>query len=255
MNSYTLSPEALVMISGSSKGTQNKYYDNGYWYKTNQNGYEGLSEYLVSKLLECTNQKNYVTYEQCQINGKSGCRSLNFLKKDESFISFHRLYDIYHGGNLSETVITMNSAGERIRFVKEFVESVTEFDISPYLSKVLTLDMITLNNDRHFNNLGLIINSQNNTCKEAPIFDNGASLCSNFNIFEPDCSMDEMLERAVALPFSSNFELQCKECGIGLAIDYDKLEKILVSEPDSRALSVLRYQVDRYRQIIPAINS
>lgn len=86
-------------------------------------------------------------------------------------------------------------------------------------------------------------------------YDNGASLCSNFNIFEPDCTMDEMLERAVALPFSSNFELQCKECGIGLAIDYDKLEKLLVSEPDSRALSVLRYQVDRYRQIIPAINS
>ena len=174
MNSYTLSPEALVMISGSSKGTQNKYYDNGYWYKTNQNGYEGLSEYLVSKLLECTNQKNFVTYEQCQINGKSGCRSLNFLKKDESFISFHRLYDIYHGGNLSEAVITMNSAGERIRFVKEFVESVTEFDISPYLSKVLTLDMITLNNDRHFNNLGLLFDGD--AFRTAPIFDNGKSL-------------------------------------------------------------------------------
>ncbi len=52
---YKLSPQALVMVQGSSKGTQPKYYENGYWYKVNQCGYEGLSEYLVSKVLECSN--------------------------------------------------------------------------------------------------------------------------------------------------------------------------------------------------------
>lgn len=31
-----LSPQALVMVQGSSKGTQPKYYENGYWYKVNQ---------------------------------------------------------------------------------------------------------------------------------------------------------------------------------------------------------------------------
>lgn len=30
---YVLSPEAMVMVSGSSIGTQKKYYDKGYWYE------------------------------------------------------------------------------------------------------------------------------------------------------------------------------------------------------------------------------
>lgn len=33
MLDYRLSPEALVMVQGSSRGTQPKYYDKGYWYK------------------------------------------------------------------------------------------------------------------------------------------------------------------------------------------------------------------------------
>ena len=41
----------------SSKGNQFKWYKNGYWYKADQNGYEGLSEYVVSKLLEKSNLK------------------------------------------------------------------------------------------------------------------------------------------------------------------------------------------------------
>ena len=30
---YRLSPEALVMVAGSSIGTQKKFYEAGYWYK------------------------------------------------------------------------------------------------------------------------------------------------------------------------------------------------------------------------------
>ena len=40
---YVLSPQALVMVQGSSKGTQPKYYEKGYWYKVNNLGYEGFS--------------------------------------------------------------------------------------------------------------------------------------------------------------------------------------------------------------------
>ena len=83
MKDYKLSAEALVMIQGSSAGTQPKYYDNGYWYKTNNAGYEGLSEYLVSLLLSCSSIKEYVVYEECLVNGRKGCRSKSFLGKDE----------------------------------------------------------------------------------------------------------------------------------------------------------------------------
>ncbi len=47
---YILSAQALVMVQGSSKGTQPKYFDHGCWYKTNNLGYEGLAEVLVSKV-------------------------------------------------------------------------------------------------------------------------------------------------------------------------------------------------------------
>lgn len=36
----SLFPEAMIMVSGSSIGTQKKYYDKGYWYKQNRAGYE-----------------------------------------------------------------------------------------------------------------------------------------------------------------------------------------------------------------------
>lgn len=99
---YKLSPDALVMVAGSSIGTQKKYYESGFWYKQNHAGYEGAAEYLASKVLACSNIQEYVEYERCKVNGIDGCRSANFLLGSESFISLQRLYDIYHGGQLSE---------------------------------------------------------------------------------------------------------------------------------------------------------
>ena len=34
----------------SSKGNQLKWFNQGIWYKADYTGYEGLSEYLISKL-------------------------------------------------------------------------------------------------------------------------------------------------------------------------------------------------------------
>ena len=88
MRDCRLSPAALVMVQGSSKGTQPKYYEDGYWYKVNNVGYEGLAERLASMLHSHSNIKNFVEYEQCMINGRPGCRSKNFVQENESFISF-----------------------------------------------------------------------------------------------------------------------------------------------------------------------
>lgn len=60
---YRLSPEAMVMVTGSSIGTQKKYYEKGFWYKQDNIGYEGVSEYLSSKVLACSNIQEYVEYE------------------------------------------------------------------------------------------------------------------------------------------------------------------------------------------------
>ncbi len=48
MEEIKLSPEAMRYTLESSKGTQIKYYENGWWYKKNMLGYEGRAEEMVS---------------------------------------------------------------------------------------------------------------------------------------------------------------------------------------------------------------
>lgn len=118
--------------------------------------------------------------------------------------------------------------------------------------EVPLLDALTLNNDRHFNNLGIIINEENGTVKEAPIFDNGDSLFSSFVKF-PEETIEANLRRNVSLPFSANGFLQAKELPFTLMIDYSQLYNMLDTEPSSRAIDVLRYQLMHYRDIIPDV--
>lgn len=122
INEYILSPEAMVMVAGSSIGTQKKYYENGYWYKQNKLGYEGTAEYLSSLVLSCSNIEEYVTYELCIINGRAGCRSKNFLKPGYTYISLQRLYDTYSGGQLSGQIRLLGTTAERINYVLSYVK-------------------------------------------------------------------------------------------------------------------------------------
>ncbi len=122
-------------------------------------------------------------------------------------------------------------------------------DCRAYLSRILSLDVLILNTDRHFNNLGFILNDKTNTIREAPIFDNGSSLLSDWNRFSNFDSIQENIEKVYGQPFSSNLGMQAAAMGIGLKIDYTKLQKLLSEEPESRALHVLQYQLKRYRHI------
>ncbi|MCM1121928.1 MAG: hypothetical protein NC416_05045 [Eubacterium sp.] len=245
-----LSPEAMVMVSGSSIGTQKKYYDRGYWYKQNRTGYEGRAEYLASKVLSCSDIDEYVEYECCKINGADGCRSFNFLKDDESYISLQRLYDIYHGGQLSERVRLYDNVSERIEFVTEFVVNTIGIDLRPYLSKLLTFDMLILNVDRHFNNLGIVVNGKKQIYRPAPVFDNGNSLLSDMNRYDYNDSLEENISKVIGQPFCANLEYQAMEIGPSLKINYQKLFKELSREPDSRALEVLHFQLKKYENIL-----
>lgn len=247
---YVLSPEAMVMVSGSGIGAQKKYYEKGFWYKQNTVGYEGNSEYLASVVLSCSNITDFVSYEKCKINGKDGCVSENFLLPSESYISLQRLYDIYHGGQLSEYIPILDSVKDRISFVKEFVFEKTGLDIGKYLGKMLTFDMLILNTDRHFNNFGIIVDTSKSQYKMAPVFDNGNALLSNIVDFPFDLSPAANIEKVIGRPFSANLEIQAMEAGFGLKVNYLELEKKLDKEKDSRGLEVLQMQLDKYENLI-----
>ena len=46
--------EYIVIQEGTSEGTQIKYKKNNFWYKKDNRGREGLSEYLVSRFMDFT---------------------------------------------------------------------------------------------------------------------------------------------------------------------------------------------------------
>ena len=85
---FSLSDEYLVRTSGTSDGTQDKYYKDGLWFKLDRYGGEGLAETVASLILKESGlaPNLFVEYKLCLINGKNGCYSKNFLKENESFI-------------------------------------------------------------------------------------------------------------------------------------------------------------------------
>jgi hypothetical protein len=153
---------------------------------------------------------------------------------------------------MEDAVRMISSCEERIEYVEDFVLDTCGLDVSEYLSQILTLDAITLNCDRHFNNLGVIIENETGTCKAAPIFDNGDALFSSFAKF-PDGDFASNLARAAARPFSSDHLAQAVDAGIGLAVDYAGLSAALAAEKPSRAVDTLLRQLERVRDIVPDI--
>lgn len=254
-NSKTLT-KVLTKVQGSSVGIQPKCYDNGYWYKKNIYGCENQSEHLASLVLMHSNITNYVFYTTCTIDDVPGCVSKNFLLDNESFLSFHRLHELIQGETSLDNIMqTYDTCAERINFIEEFLYDTLEYDCSEYLSQVLSLDALLLNPDRHFNNLGVIINNQTGCCRTAPIFDNGAALLSSYRDYPSDIPFEEHIQHVLAQPFSGNFIEQAEEAGIGLQLDYNGLYTKLLFEPPSRALDVLYYQLEQMKYIIPVLEA
>lgn len=171
---FSISDEYLVRTSGTSDGTQDKYFKDDYWFKLDRYGGEGIAETVASSILRESGlaPKLFVEYKPCLINGKSGCYSKNFLSEEESFITLYRLYKNVTGRDLA-TVCSKMDYDDAIEYVISFVKEQTNLDIHEYLANTFCLDMLILNEDRHFNNLGIIYDETN--FKIAPIFDNGKS--------------------------------------------------------------------------------
>lgn len=241
-----LGNEYIIMQEGTSEGTQIKYRRKGYWYKIDNHGREGLAEYLASELLKYTSLKpsEYVIYEQGTINGLSGCRSRDFLYGEEELITFYRLYYNQTGKDLSQVISRMDNMEERIEYVITFFQQSCALDIRDYLRKVLTLDMLILNEDRHLNNLALL--TVDGHFKPAPIFDNGVSLLTanqSVNWYFP---VEENVKRVIARPFSGSHEKMVKYLGTGFSLDTHAALTWLTSEPDSTEKSVLAYQIEQF---------
>ncbi len=238
--------EYLVLQGGTSEGTQVKYKKDGYWYKKDSNGSEGLVEYLVSRLLQFSDldASEYICYEQGTINGRLGCRSRSFLAPGDEFVTFYRLYYNEYGKNLASVIGELDTLEKRISYVIEYIRESCGLDVTDYLRKVLTLDMLVLNEDRHFNNLGVIFRDEQFV--PAPIFDNGVSLLTANISVNWNFPMEENVRRVNAKPFYASFESMVDCLGVGLHLDVAAALEWLEGEPQGREVEVLEYQLRRY---------
>lgn len=203
----------IETLNHSSKGDQPKWHINNQYYKADHMGYESLSECLVSELLKKSTITDFVEYTPVIIkyNNKEliGCESKNFLKTGEELFTFERLHRAYTGQELYKTVWQMNDVKERIVYTINFIEQVTNIkNVGEYLTAIAEIDMIFLNEDRHFNNLSVIRNEKNEF-RLSPIFDNGLSFLSDTRTYYPlGTDIYQAIPQVSAKPFSSDFDTQ-----------------------------------------------
>lgn len=94
----------------SSKGNQLKWENQGLWYKADYTGYEGLSEYVISRLLKHSNlgRNEYLEYEIEEIKYRNhimlGVKSKNMLWDDWQIITLERLFKNQYNQSLHTAV-------------------------------------------------------------------------------------------------------------------------------------------------------
>ena len=201
---------------GSSKGNQVKVYKDKVWYKGDYLGYEGASECVVSRLLQHSNVVDFVSYDVCRFvyNGNvvNGCCSMDFKLPGEEEITLENLIQKCTG-NTSDVYLSGLSASDRIIKVVDFVKGTTGLvNFGEYLTMLLELDRLVLNEDRHFHNI-VLLKSKSGTYRCCPVFDNGAALLSDTSVDYPiGMPVLNAIRKVKAKPFLTSFTKQVDIC-------------------------------------------
>ena len=206
----------------SSKGNQLKWKKDGYWYKADYTGYEGLAEYMVSYLLNFSSleRREYVLYETEEIRygqqNYTGCRSRDFLtdssgKPDgkRQMITLERLFYQNYGESLYQSIFRIRDYGNRLKFLVEQTERMTGLaDFGTYMSKLLTIDAVFLNEDRHTQNIAVLWDGEDDY-DYCPLFAQGAALLAD-TVMDYPLGQDviEQMSRAEAKTFCRSFDEQ-----------------------------------------------
>ena len=198
--------------SPSSKGNQIKWRTKtGLWLKADDLGYEGLSETIASKMLKDSNIGSYVTYAPCCIMEEGvkyrGCVSEDFLKPGESLITLQRLYETH--GRDAYAEFDGKSASSRLSGLIESVTIITKLqDFGLWLGKLLEFDAFILNEDRHLQNIALVINTDEKFSL-MPVFDNGAAFLSDtMRDYPLTAPTSKLISKVRSKPIVTSFDKQ-----------------------------------------------
>ena len=161
--------------NSSYLGAQKKWVTHSHtWFKEDLIGGEAVAETLVSLFLSsCLNinefEAGFVAYG-VSTSGSNLCYSYSFLKEGESFFP---LYDAIKTVNPKWSEYADFEG--KLEYIDSVYEAVLGYSCKRWLLRVLTLDVMFRNTDRHLSNLGFIADKQGNL-RIAPIFNNGLAL-------------------------------------------------------------------------------
>ncbi|MDC7278756.1 MULTISPECIES: hypothetical protein [Pseudobutyrivibrio] len=242
----------------SSKGNQLKWEYKGIWYKADYAGYEGLAEYLISKLLikSSLDSSEFIDYNLEEIKYKrnifNGVSSVNFVNDGYQLITLERLYKMRKGASLLESVWHHSDVENRLKyFVDEVVQLTGLDDFGKYISKMLTIDAFFLNEDRHMHNIAVLM-GPGSKYEYCPIFDNGAGLLSDLSIDYPlSGDVIEMIDEVKAKTICTSFDeqLDAVESAFGYNIHFNFHKK----DVDALLEDVANYSpeiIERVRTIL-----
>lgn len=197
-----------ALTSSTSNGCQMKWVEGTRYYKVDDVGcYESLAEALVSELEEYIEDFPHVNYyleEKCVNEDKMRvCWCENCIPTGCAELTLYKLLDGYgYYENLGRY-----SSLDLVNFIVEAVQEVTGYNPRKYFSQLTFLDGITLNEDRHLNNISFIVNSRGKYTS-MPILDNGASLLSDTNKYSLQSPARTLIRQVKSKPFSTSFKKQ-----------------------------------------------
>ena len=214
----------------SSKGNQLKFERDGIWYKADNMGYEGLAECVISALLKKSSLGNEefaeYDYEMIEYNKVQykGCKSIDFTNRWK-LVTLERLFTQTYGTSLNRMIYSTADHTERLKLLvnqTERITGITGFGV--YMNKLLTVDALFLNEDRHTHNIAVLMNDKRQF-RLCPIFDNGGALLSDTSMDYPlGRDVFELIERAkpktICDSFEEQLEISEKLYGNGIKINY-----------------------------------
>ena len=165
--------------ASTGKGYQPKWTspDGQFWYKADLRGGEALAEVLVSTFLRSCNylkSQDFVPYYFKHTSVESfdlrTCVSPNFLQKEEQFISFKDL--LSQVNQPTEKLVGFES---KLNYIDSVFQQTVGQSFREEMLRLLTLDVMFRNTDRHLSNFGIIL-APNGSIQFSPIFDNGLAL-------------------------------------------------------------------------------
>ncbi len=239
----------------SSKGNQLKFRQGETWYKADYLGYEGLTEYVISKLLAFSDLRpdEYVEYEleeiECNDSTFRACKSKDFTE-GWNLITLERLFKDTYGVGLNKIIYSTADHVERLKILVEQVERTTGLKgFGIYMSKMLTVDALFLNEDRHTHNIAVLTNGKGDF-RLAPIFDNGAGLLSDTGMDypmgrEPLDLISKVKPKTFCDSFEEQLEIAEKLYGENLhfSFGYNEVEAI-VEKADIYSEEIRRRVID-----------